>query len=53
MKTKDFDYHLPDELIAHFPIEKGSESKLLVSLNNSLQHKVFKDITSYFKKGEF
>ena len=52
MKTKDFDYHLPDELIAHFPIEKRSESKLLVSLNNSLQHKVFKDITSYFKKGD-
>ena len=52
MKTKDFDYHLPDELIAHFPIEKRSESKLLVSLNNSLQHKVFKDITSYFRKGD-
>ena len=52
MKTKDFDYNLPEELIAHFPIEKRSESKLLVSLNNSLQHKVFKDITSYFKKGD-
>ena len=52
MKTEDFDYHLPDELIAHFPIEKRSESKLLVSVNNSLHHKVFKDITSYFKKGD-
>ena len=52
MKTNDFDYHLPDELIAYFPIEKRSESKLLVSSNDSLQHKIFKDITSYFKKGD-
>ena len=52
MKTKDFNYHLPDELIAHFPIENRSESRLLVSMNNVLQHKVFKDITSYFKKGD-
>ena len=52
MKTKDFDYFLPDELIAHFPAKNRSESRLLVSINNILQHKVFKDITSYFKKGD-
>ena len=29
MKTKDFDYYLPEELIAQTPLEKRDESRLM------------------------
>ena len=46
MKTSDFNYHLPDELIAHYPLESRSASRLLVH-DNKIQHKLFKDILDY------
>lgn len=49
MKTSDFDYHLPQQLIAQSPIENRSQSRLMV-LNKSketIQHKHFSDILEY------
>ena len=51
MKTKDFDYHLPEELIANYPLEERSSSKLLVYSKN-ISHKYFTDILSYFESGD-
>ena len=51
MKTSDFDYELPDELIAHYPIDSRSASRLLVRLNE-IEHRTFKDITNYFDEGD-
>lgn len=54
MKTDDFDFDLPEELIAQHPIEKRDESKMMVLHRNSktIEHKVFKDIKEYLKKGD-
>ena len=53
MKTSDFNYHLPDELIAHYPLELRSESRLLVYKNeNEIEHKSFTDILDYFNSGD-
>jgi S-adenosylmethionine:tRNA ribosyltransferase-isomerase len=54
MKTSDFDYHLPPELIAQTPIEDRSQSRMLVldRKSGSIQHKKFTDITEYLVKGD-
>ena len=42
MKTDDFDYNLPEELIAQTPLKNRDESKLLVlKKDGSLEHKHF------------
>ena len=51
MKTSDFNYALPEELIAKYPLEKRSLSKLLV-FSDKIDHKSFKDILNYFKEGD-
>ena len=54
MKTSDFFYELPKELIAQDPIENRSDSRLMV-LNKetkAISHKVFRDITSMLRKGD-
>ena len=54
MNVKDFYYDLPQELIAQDPLEDRSSSRLLV-LNKEtgeMEHKVFRDIVSYLKKGD-
>ena len=51
MKTSDFDFHLPDELIAKYPLEKRTSSRLLV-FSNEIEHKSFIDIVNYFEKGD-
>ena len=54
MKVSDFDYELPEELIAQVPIEKRDESKLMV-LNRekkNIENKVFKDIIDYLNPGD-
>lgn len=54
MKTADFDYYLPEELIAQTPLEKRDTSKLLV-LNKEtgeIEHKHFTDIIDYLNKGD-
>lgn len=52
MNVKDFDFELPEELIAQTPMETRSESRLLVVNGDDLEDKHFYDITSYFKKGD-
>lgn len=53
MKTKDFDYHLPEELIAQKPLKERSDSRLLITNRTdfSLQHETFKNIINYIEKG--
>lgn len=54
MKTSDFYFDLPEELIAQDPLEDRSSSRLLV-LNKEtgdITHKVFKDIKGYLKAGD-
>lgn len=54
MKTSDFYYDLPQELIAQTPLEDRSASRLMVLGKESGQitHSVFKDITKYLKPGD-
>ena len=54
MKTSDFYYDLPKELIAQTPIEPRDESRLLVynRADNSIEHRHFYNITDYLKKGD-
>ena len=54
MKVTEFDYELPEELIAQTPIEKRDESRLMV-LNRkeqTIEHRIFKDIIDYLKPGD-
>jgi S-adenosylmethionine:tRNA ribosyltransferase-isomerase len=54
MRTDDFDYDLPKELIAQTPLKNRSESKLLVmdKKTGELEHKHFYDIIDYLNKGD-
>ena len=49
MKTSDFDYELPEELIAQTPVEPRDHSRLLVyhRKDRSVEHKHFYDIIIY------
>ena len=51
MKTSDFNYDLPDELIANYPLKSRSASRLLV-YENKIQHKSFIDILDYLNQGD-
>ncbi|MBO8463725.1 MAG: tRNA preQ1(34) S-adenosylmethionine ribosyltransferase-isomerase QueA [Firmicutes bacterium] len=54
MKTQDFYYHLPEELIAQDPLEDRSSSRLMV-LNKEtgkIEHHIFKEIIEYLKEGD-
>lgn len=54
MKTTDFDYALPPELIAQTPLKDRSASKLLVldRKADKVKHDIFKNIKSYLKSGD-
>lgn len=54
MQIEDFDYELPEELIAQTPLEKRDASRLLVLDKNSgeVDHKHFTDIIDYLNKGD-
>ena len=54
MDVAEFNYNLPEELIAQVPLAKRDESRLMV-LNReakTIEHKVFKDILDYLKPGD-
>ena len=54
MKVSDFNYDLPEELIAQTPLEKRDESRLMVldRKNQTIEHKTFKDIVDYLEPGD-
>ena len=54
MKTSDFDYELPEELIAQTPVEPRDHSRLLVyhRKDGSIEHKHFYDIIDYLNPGD-
>lgn len=54
MKTSDFYFDLPDELIAQVPIKDRSSSKLMVvdKETGNIEHKVFKDVIDYLNEGD-
>ena len=54
MKTEDFDFYLPEDLIAQTPLKQRDSSKLLVldKKTGEIEHKHFTDIIDYLKKGD-
>ena len=54
MKTSDFDYNLPEELIAQTPIKDRDKSRLLVMdrVTGEIEHKNFFDIIDYLNPGD-
>ena len=54
MKTSDFDYVLPEELIAQTPVEPRDHSRLLVyhRKDGSIEHKHFYDVIDYLHPGD-
>lgn len=54
MKTSDFDYELPRELIAQYPADRRDESRLLVVRRDggALEHRLFRDVGEYLEPGD-
>jgi S-adenosylmethionine:tRNA ribosyltransferase-isomerase len=54
MKLSDFNFHLPEELIAEYPSDNRDESRLMVIHRETgkIEHKLFKDIIDYFSEGD-
>ena len=54
MKTSDFDYNLPEELIAQTPLKDRDASRLLVldRKTGEIQHKVFRDLPQILRPGD-
>lgn len=54
MKTKDFDYHLPEKLIAQKPLENRSESRLMLVSRDSydIEHDRFYNLAAHLKKDD-
>ena len=54
MDVKDFDYELPEELIAQDPLEDRSSSRLMVldRKTGAVEHRHFRDILDYLNPGD-
>lgn len=54
MKLSEFDFQLPEELIANYPTENRDESRLMVLHRDTgkIEHKMFKDVLDYFDEGD-
>lgn len=54
MRTSDYDYHLPPELIAQVPADRRDESRLLVvhRETGALEHRVFSDVLELLAPGD-
>lgn len=54
MKVSEFNYELPEKLIAQVPIEKRDESRLMIldREKQTVEHKTFKDIIDYLEPGD-
>ena len=53
-KLSQFNYDLPEELIAKYPTERRDESRLMVVHRDSgkIEHRIFKDVLDYFEDGD-
>lgn len=53
-KLSDYDYQLPDELIAQFPVEKRDESRLMIidKKTGTIKHGMFRDLLGFFNPGD-
>jgi len=54
MKTEEFYYDLPENLIAQYPIEDREASRMLVldKITGEIQHSYFKKVIDYLNKGD-
>ena len=54
MKKQDFNFELPAELIAQYPLSHRSDSRLLVHKSSTgiYEHHLFKDISRFFEPGD-
>lgn len=54
LKLSEFDYPLPKELIAQYPLENRQEARLLIvdRLSGHISHGIFKDIRKFFNKND-
>ena len=54
MKLEEFDFNLPEELIAQHPKDKRDEARLMVldRKNRTIDNKIFKDIIEYLNEGD-
>jgi len=54
MKLSEFNFELPSELIAEYPSENRDECRLMVLHRSTgkIEHKMFKDVLSYFDEGD-
>lgn len=54
MKTSDYEYHLPEDLIAQTPVEPRDSSRLLVldRKTGQVTHRVFREIGDYLNPGD-
>ncbi|MFV0236929.1 MAG: tRNA preQ1(34) S-adenosylmethionine ribosyltransferase-isomerase QueA [Flavobacteriales bacterium] len=54
MKTSDFNFDLPPDLLAEYPSEERDESRLMIVHRDTekIEHKMFKDLIDYFDEGD-
>ena len=52
IRIKDYNYDLPDERIAKFPLPQRDQSKLLVYNHGDISQDVFTNITRYLPLGD-
>lgn len=54
MKVSDFNYDLPQELIAQHPYDKRDEARLMVidAKTQKIEHRIFKDVMEYLSEGD-
>nr|WP_207145068.1 tRNA preQ1(34) S-adenosylmethionine ribosyltransferase-isomerase QueA [Persephonella atlantica] len=54
IKLSDFDYYLPQELIAKYPVQPRDSCRLMVldRKNKTISHRIFREITDYLREGD-
>ena len=54
MRTDDFDFDLPEELIAQYPIKERDHSRMMVldRQTGNIEHKIFSNIIDYLNPGD-
>jgi len=54
MKLSDFDYHLPKEQIAQYPLQERDSARLLVlhRRHRRIEHRIFRELVEYLRHGD-